>query len=60
MIRVTLAGLAIFMAVAAAGKAGAQAPEQKLLREIYQELVEIDTSDASGDTTRAAEAMAAR
>lgn len=40
--------------------ATAQAAEQKLLRAIYQELVEIDTSDASGDTTRAAEAMAAR
>lgn len=35
-------------------------PEQRQLREIYQELVEIDTSDATGDTTKASEAMAAR
>ena len=35
-------------------------PAQQQLRAIYQELVEIDTTDASGDTTRAAEAMAAR
>jgi acetylornithine deacetylase/succinyl-diaminopimelate desuccinylase-like protein len=43
-----------------ASLAAAPAAEQKLLREIYQELVEIDTSDLSGDTTRAARAMAAR
>src|SRR5947207_2901666 len=35
-------------------------PEQKLFREIYQELVEINTTDSVGDTTRASEAMAAR
>ncbi|HEV8518072.1 MAG TPA: M20/M25/M40 family metallo-hydrolase, partial [Burkholderiales bacterium] len=35
-------------------------PEQKLFREIYQELVEINTTDSAGDTTRASEAMAAR
>jgi hypothetical protein len=29
--------------------------EQRQLREIYQELVEIDTSDATGDTTKASE-----
>jgi len=34
--------------------------EQLALREIYQELVEINTSDSVGDNTRAAEAMAAR
>jgi acetylornithine deacetylase/succinyl-diaminopimelate desuccinylase-like protein len=34
---------------------------QKFLREIYQELIEINTTDtAAGDTTRAAKAMAAR
>ena len=39
-----------------------QAPEvdRKLFREIYQELVEINTSDSVGDTTQAAQAMAAR
>jgi acetylornithine deacetylase/succinyl-diaminopimelate desuccinylase-like protein len=46
--------------LACAATAAAQTPRQSLLREIYRELVEIDTSDASGDTTRAAEAMAAR
>ena len=58
MMRKLFFTIALF--VCAAAPAAAQAPEQKLLREIYQELVEIDTSDASGDSTRAAEAMAAR
>src|SRR5436190_22911380 len=31
-----------------------------LAREVYKELIEINTTDASGDNTRAAEAMAAR
>ena len=35
-------------------------PEQKVLREVYRELVEIDTTDSAGDTTQAARAMAAR
>ena len=34
--------------------------EQAALREIYRELVEINTSDSVGDNTKAAEAMAAR
>jgi acetylornithine deacetylase/succinyl-diaminopimelate desuccinylase-like protein len=59
MIR-TVAALAIGIALLSAGLARAQAPAQPLLRGIYQELVEIDTSDATGNTTRAAEAMAAR
>ena len=33
---------------------------QVLLRAIYQELVEINTTDSVGDTTKAAQAMAAR
>ena len=39
-----------------------QAPEadRKQFREIYQELIEINTTDSVGDTTRAAQAMAAR
>jgi acetylornithine deacetylase/succinyl-diaminopimelate desuccinylase-like protein len=42
--------------------ATAQTPtgEQAALREIYRELVEINTTDSVGDNTRAAEAMAAR
>jgi acetylornithine deacetylase/succinyl-diaminopimelate desuccinylase-like protein len=35
-------------------------PEQRAFREIYQELVEINTTDSVGDTVRSAEAMAAR
>ena len=34
--------------------------EQAALREIYRELVEINTTDSVGDNTQAAEAMAAR
>ena len=33
-------------------------PPQELLRGIYKELVEINTTDSAGDNTRAAEAMA--
>ena len=35
-------------------------PHDKFLREIYQELVEINTTDSAGDCTQAAKAMAAR
>jgi acetylornithine deacetylase/succinyl-diaminopimelate desuccinylase-like protein len=38
----------------------AQAPQQREAREILQQLIAINTTDASGDNTRAAEAMAAR
>jgi len=46
----------------AAASAQPQAPEadRKLFREIYQELVEINTTDSVGDNTQAAQAMAAR
>ena len=40
-------------------KAFAQ-PDQKLTREIFKELIEINTTESGGNTTRAAEAMAAR
>lgn len=33
---------------------------RRLARDIFKELIEIDTTDSSGDCTRAAEAMAAR
>lgn len=46
---------------AAGGNAkSALAPEQQLARDIYRELVEINTTDSAGDTTKAAEALAAR
>jgi len=35
-------------------------PDAQLFRQIYQELVEINTTESAGDTVRAAEAMAAR
>ena len=40
--------------------AQALSPHQQLARDIFQELVEINTVTATGDTARAAEAMAAR
>ena len=53
------------MAVACAdaaprARADAPSPQQQAFRDIYRELVEIDTTDTSGDTLKAAEAMAAR
>ena len=35
-------------------------PQQEALREIYKELVEINTTGSVGDTVKSAEAMAAR
>lgn len=35
-------------------------PRQKLAREIFQQLIEINTTDSVGDNTKAAEAVAAR
>jgi len=44
----------------AARAADTLTPDLQLFRQIYQELVEINTTDSVGDTVRAAEAMAAR
>ncbi len=38
----------------------AQTPDHTLAREIFQQLIEINTTDSAGDNTRAAEAMADR
>ena len=38
----------------------AQSPDHTLARDIFQQLIEINTTDSSGDNTRAAEAMADR
>jgi acetylornithine deacetylase/succinyl-diaminopimelate desuccinylase-like protein len=53
---------ALALVVLAAGGAGAEGltPQQQLAHDIYKELIEIDTTTATGDTARAAEAMAAR
>ena len=34
--------------------------QNRLARDIYKELIEINTADSTGDTTKAAQAMAAR
>jgi len=47
-------------AVAAQARLTTPKENQALLRAIYQELVEINTTDSAGDTTKAAQAMAAR
>ena len=63
-IKAILGIVAAALMQAAPSAAHAQAPQltadQKLFREIYQELVEINTTDSVGDTTQAARAMAAR
>jgi acetylornithine deacetylase/succinyl-diaminopimelate desuccinylase-like protein len=51
---------ALTFVLVVSGVATAQTPELREFRAIYQELVEIDTTSTTGDTTRAAEAMAAR
>src|SRR5271154_6243551 len=54
--------IAMLLAIGLATPAVAQelTPKQQAFRQIYQELVEINTTDSVGDTVRAAEAMAAR
>ena len=56
--------LASVMGLVIAGSVVAQdkalTPQQQLARAIFKELIEINTSDSSGDVTRASEAMAAR
>jgi acetylornithine deacetylase/succinyl-diaminopimelate desuccinylase-like protein len=37
-----------------------QPPQQQLAREVFKQLIEINTTDSVGDNTKAAEAMAAR
>jgi acetylornithine deacetylase/succinyl-diaminopimelate desuccinylase-like protein len=49
----------VVLAVKGAGAEGLTA-QQQLAHDIYRELIEIDTTTATGDTARAAEAMAAR
>jgi acetylornithine deacetylase/succinyl-diaminopimelate desuccinylase-like protein len=60
----SLSTLAVLTIMGSASSPSAQpatpAPHQKLLREVYQELIEINTTEAVGDTTKAAEAMARR
>ena len=55
----SMSALTVFFAIST-GCADAQTPSQQAFRDIYREIVEIDTTDATGDTLKAAEAMAAR
>jgi acetylornithine deacetylase/succinyl-diaminopimelate desuccinylase-like protein len=53
--------LALLPAAACAQQNGALSPEHQAARDIFKELIEINTTDTpSGNVTRAAEAMAAR
>jgi acetylornithine deacetylase/succinyl-diaminopimelate desuccinylase-like protein len=52
--------VAVLLAAPAALRAEALTPQQQLAFDVYKELVEIDTTTATGDTRQAAEAMAAR
>ena len=45
---------------ASAPAAAGLSPHRQLLRDIYRQLIEINTTDSAGSTTEAAEAMAAR
>src|ERR1022692_1413035 len=38
----------------------AQSPDQQLARDIFKQLIEINTTDSAGDNTQAVQAMAAR
>src|SRR2546430_3942067 len=53
-------GALLLFAVPFLAAAQSLSPHQRLAREIYKELVEINTVTATGDTAKAAEAMAAR
>ncbi|HEX5083274.1 MAG TPA: M20/M25/M40 family metallo-hydrolase [Blastocatellia bacterium] len=63
LIKILLASLGVAIALGAAmaqtGPADLSA-NQRLAREIFQQLIEINTTDSAGDTTAAARAMAER
>lgn len=55
-----LPALAVLLAASAASARAQSAPHQRLAREIFEELIEINTVDSVGNNTLAAEAMARR
>jgi len=57
---IAISAPALAQSSAAASSAKPLPPHDKLLREIYQELIEINTTDSVGDCTEASRAMAAR
>jgi acetylornithine deacetylase/succinyl-diaminopimelate desuccinylase-like protein len=54
-----LAGVLMLVVPATGTPAQTLSPELQAFRQIYKDLVEIDTTDSNGDTLRAAEVMAA-
>jgi len=54
------AALGAFLVVGGGARADGLTPNQQLAHDIYKELVEINTTTATGDTKQAAEVMAAR
>lgn len=58
--RLAAATFSVFVALGGAARADNLTPSQQLAHDIYRELVEIDTTTATGDTKKAAEALAAR
>src|ERR1700745_4378152 len=54
------AALGAIVALCGPARADNLTPNQQLAHDIYKELVEIDTTTATGDTKKAAEALAAR
>jgi acetylornithine deacetylase/succinyl-diaminopimelate desuccinylase-like protein len=54
------AALGALIALCGSARADTLTPNQQLAHDIYKELVEIDTTTATGDTKKAAEALAAR
>src|SRR6266404_9690708 len=56
----TAAIAALLFALPLLASAQSLSPQQRLARDIHKELVEINTVTATGDTAKAAEAMAAR
>src|SRR6202047_1591965 len=55
-----VASLSPLLIATGPGAAEGLSPQQQFAFDIYKELVEINTVSATGDTARAAEAMAAR
>src|ERR1043166_204265 len=58
MKQVTL--IALLVAAALAAPSAQSGPNDQRAREIFKELIEINTTDSVGSVTKAAEAMAAR
>jgi acetylornithine deacetylase/succinyl-diaminopimelate desuccinylase-like protein len=52
--------LSFFMACLCLSQSGLAQADQKLTREIFKEMIEINTTNSSGSTTKAAAAVAAR